>query len=1230
MGRQERQLDPDAGEVQRFAARLRELRREAGGITYRAMAERTPYTVSTLSRAAAGERLPSLSVTLAYVAACGGDRQEWESHWRLVSEAVAVQADDDAASEAPYPGLARFEPTDRERFFGRERLVDDLLRLVRGGRFTALFGASGSGKSSLLRAGLIPALQNGGSKAPTPGGIRICTPGERPMRTSASVLTPREGNGDTVVVVDQFEEVFTLCRDPVERARFVERVLAAREPGSRLRVVVAVRADFYGRCAEHPALARALNDASLLVGPMSPDQLRQAIVKPAQAEGLIVERALTARVIAEVADEPGGLPLMSHALLETWRRRKGRSLSLAGYEAAGGVRGAVARTAEDAWGQLNEEQTDLARRILLRLITPGEGAPDTRRPIDRGELAIAEPAQIASVLDHLARARLLTLDGTGIDLAHEALITAWPRFAGWVEAERERLRVHRRLTDDAGAWQDLQHDPGALYRGSRLAIAEESFPAERGSELTELESAFLTASLEARHQERRAAARTTRRLRVLAVALALLLITALTTTVIAVRQQQAALREQQRAVAAQETARSRQLAAESAALLDTDPDLASLLAVEAYRTDPTAEARSSLYAAATLPLQRRLTDPTGPIRSVAFSPDTDLLAAGTSQGTVRLWDVVSGELRRTFTPAQNTRDYLNGPVQEVAFSPDGTILATHSGVEGGIVQFWDVATGASRTLDDAKWVSSLAFSPDGSVLATGDSTGAVDLWEVSTGELHHSIPGDPAVGVVSVAYSPDGDTLATGDTRGEARLWEAATGELVRTLTGHTGSLTSLAFRSDGTALVTGSEDGTVLLWDPATGEKRRTFTAPRGDEVYAVALGSDDTMATAGADGSVRLWNTSSGLLFRTLMGHRDSVTSMVFGANGTTLASSDSAGTIRVWDMDAGNPRHQLAGHGDAVTALALSPDGSPLATASEDGTARLWDTVTGETRTELETGQATAVALSPDGSTLATGDLDGTVRLWDVATGERLRTLTGHDGGVASLAFSGDGVTLAAASHDGMLRLWNTRTGGTRATLDAGWVTAMVFSPDGSTLATGGVQDRARLWDTASGALRATFTGADWVNSMAFDPEGATLATSSEDGKVRLWDTATGQLRRTLTDPRHALVSVAFSPDRTTLATGALDGTVQLWDAATLEHRTSITGHHSAVTAMAFGLDGATLATGDQFGTVLYWEENVLTPAEAIDRVCHAVNRDLTQQERSLYVPDHPVRPVCDGQG
>ncbi|WP_162467120.1 helix-turn-helix domain-containing protein [Streptomyces cavernae] len=542
MGRPESPLDPEAGPVQRFAHELRMLRRQAGRPTYRAMSERAGYAPATLSEAAAGERLPSLPVVLAYVAACDGNAEEWEGLWRQAAQEEATLPPVEDGSVAPYRGLARFEPGDRERFFGRDRLVAELVELAGRHRFVGVVGTSGSGKSSLLRAGLIPALRFDSPPRERPAAIRILTPGGLPATTHAGAFVPVDGDADTWVVVDQFEEAFTLCQDAEERDRFIDLLLSAVRPDSRLRVVIAVRADFYGRCADHRALADALRVANLLVGPMSTDELREAIVKPAAADGLVLERALTARIIADVDRQPGALPMMSHALLETWRRRRGKTLTLDGYEAVGGVHGAIAGTAEEVYTRLSPDQAALARRLLLRLITPGEGAQDTRRPAHRTELADegGESADTALVLDQLARARLVTLHDDTVDLAHEALITSWPRLHTWIDEDRDLLHHHRRLTEAAATWEELDRDPGALYRGTRLATAEETFSTPQPQvHLTALERSFLAAGVDARDRERAAAARTARRLRALVGALSALVVVALVATGLAYGQRPA-------------------------------------------------------------------------------------------------------------------------------------------------------------------------------------------------------------------------------------------------------------------------------------------------------------------------------------------------------------------------------------------------------------------------------------------------------------------------------------------------------------------------------------------------------------------------------------------------------------------------------------------------------------------------------------------------------------------
>ncbi|MDT0342440.1 nSTAND1 domain-containing NTPase [Streptomyces litchfieldiae] len=1205
MGRQENPLAAGDGPAQRFAAQLRELRRGAGGITYRAMAQRTPYTVSTLARAASGEQLPSLPVALAYVEACGGSRTEWEERWHRAAAEVAAEPADDEDDASPYQGLARYEPTDAERFFGREQLTADLVGLVRAHRFTAVFGPSGSGKSSLLRAGLVPALRTPEPDGDRPSAVRILTPGEHPSRERDHVLTPAtgRGDGDTIVLVDQFEEVFTLCRDPAERTAFIDRLLAARADGSRLRVVIAVRADFYPRCAEHPELADAVNAASLLVGPMAGEQLRRAVVGPAQNARLIVERALTTRVVEEVAGEPGGLPLMSHALLETWRRRKGRTLSLTGYQAAGGLHGAIAHTAETAYTQLTEDQAAIARRVLLRLITPGDGTPDTRRPTHRAELGTGDPGDTELVIERLARARLITLDDNTVDLAHEALITAWPRLHTWVENDRERLRVHRGLTDDAHTWETHDRDPGLLYRGTRLTAAEEAFPPGHRDELTATEGAFLTASTALRDQEQQRAARNTRRLRALTAGLSGFLALALVATGIAFWQRQAAITAEDAAVAAQHAAQSRQLAALSGNLLDSDPELASLLAVRAYRTSPTDDAVASVYNAAALGLKGSLVGHTDPATALAFGADGTLLATAAEDGTVRLWDTATGEERHTLTVA--------GSVTALALGPGGDLLATAT--DDGTVHLRNAASGEEHhtfTLDGS--VTALALSPDGDLLATATDQGTVRLWDTATGEERHTlaVAGDDTV--TTLAFTPDSATLtAAGATAtGTVRLWDTASGEERRTFTVDDVTVDSVALSPDGTTLATGSggDEGTVRLWDVATGQERGAYPS------------------------------------------HSDGVFALASGPDGTTLATSreSDAGTVLLWDMATGTEPRTFTIEGGGVESVAFSPDGTALAVV--DGLrCELRDVASGELiRTFSPDGSLMyGAAFSSDGTTLATTgatylgdeqtsdfvpeDWAGTVRLWDVATGEELRTLTADASWLGTVAFSPDGTTLAAGGGDeGMVQLWDAATGRELHTIPFGDNSAdeLAFSPDGTTLVTdsSGEADVVRLWDAATGEELRTYGSGDSVSAVAFSPDGTTLATDGgPDVALRLWDVATGAELRTYTGDSTS--DVAFSPDGTTLAAnGGYQGMVRLWDVATGAERRVLTGGDTSATGVTFSPDGTTLAAGGGDGIVRLWDAALPDVDEAVGQICDAAGREFTAEERSQYLQDLPAGAAC----
>ena len=650
MPRPERSVDPTEGPVARLAVGLRELRRCAGSPGYRELARRAHYSATTLAQAARGVSLPSLAVTLAYVRACGGDAAEWERRWRAAEAELNPQRlpDPDADVEvgrAPYVGLVAYKQEDAEWFCGRERVVAAVVEWVACQRFVAVVGMSGAGKSSVLRAGLVPEVTADGGR----WSALVMTPGAYPLEECAVHLGGRLGiasgqlaaefadhprnlglairqlmsrqsdDAELLLVVDQFEEIFTVCHDAVERDRFIAALLdAAHGADSRARVVVGLRADFYAHCAEHARLAAVLEDAQVLVGPMSTEELRQAITQPAVRAGLMVEKTLVATVVHDAAERPGALPFVSHALWETWKRRRGNGLFLADYLAAGGVSGAIALTADRVYSQLDERQQRVARGIFLRLTALGVGTEDTRRRIIRTEIDI-DPVT-TEVLDRLAAARLITLAEDTVEIAHEALIRDWPALREWLTTDRVTLLAHRRLTEAATEWDQHGRDEGYLYRGGMLAMWQH----RKLDTLNALEHAFLNAST-TRHDRDRAARQGVRGLLV-GLGVILVVISALAALAVVQANQ---------AIAQRELALSHQLTARARNQLQVDPGLALQLATEAMQVKPTAEAEAVLHEATEA--AAALATVHGQPLYVAFSPDGRKVAIADDKGTVRVW-----------------------------------------------------------------------------------------------------------------------------------------------------------------------------------------------------------------------------------------------------------------------------------------------------------------------------------------------------------------------------------------------------------------------------------------------------------------------------------------------------------------------------------------------------------------------------------------------------------------
>ncbi|MDE2856132.1 MAG: protein kinase [Chloroflexota bacterium] len=1173
----------------------------------------------------------------------------------------------------PYKGLRAFQQADSNDFFGRSAMIERVLgRLqedVVENNFLAVIGPSGSGKSSLVKAGVLPALRDGGVPGSENWFYAEMVPGEMPLEELAAALlsvstsalpgvveTLRDhvdglaqgvyealpaSDSKLLLMIDQFEELFTQVERESDRQQFLDLILnAVKAEDSPIIIIATLRADFYDRPLMYQGFGELIRARTELVLPLNDEELAETIVGPAQNVGAIIEDGLIEIIIEDVREQPGALPLLQYALTELFEQREGALLTIAAYQDIGGTLGALAKRAEEVFLRFNEAGQNMARQIFLRLVTLGEGQEDTRRRILRTELLTLGARQVAEdVIDRFGRYRLLTFDrddatrSPTVEVAHEALIRRWERLREWLTESRNDVRLERELFNAAQDWDMADKDKSYLMQGNRLLTFEE-WSESTSLRLNELEIGYLDASLKARdkreaeerarqERERELERQKARNMRIAAAIFGLAAVVAVVLSLFAFDQrnkadEQRTIAEDQRAIADEQ----REIAVEAmheaetnerknlslalasnarAALSENNPALALPVAIEARKVfdPPEAEVLRVLGQAAFSPGPRfRFSDSPRSILGVDFNADGSIGAFAGSEGVVRLFDTSSGELLQS------------------------------------------IETGSP--------ISAVAFSPDGSALAAALSDNTVGLWHVSSGEERERLRGHEDI-VTDVEFSPDGALLASSSADSSVVLWDVANGEALRTLQKHVDYVIKLSFSSDGARLASASssfgvrdadrttEHNTVQIWDVASGENLLTIP-PDGTGYYRdVEFSPDDSLFAAttwssALGGTARVYDAETGEELYRLYAHRDTLSNLEFSPDGELLATASNDATVKLWDFDKGVLVTSYVDFPYRVQDIEFSPDGETMLIglgesetsgrpnpedAPADSSAFLWDLRNRMQTLQYEgnTNWTWAADISDDGAMIASGagplfmppdpaDLDATVRVWDAETGAPLAVLEGHENTVDSVRFEPDGLHILSASWDGTIRRWDW-TSGEQVRLyeipDSPRVYMIELLPNGEQFISGSHDGVIRLWDIESGEVLREYIGhTDPVNGVHLSSDGRLLVSAagnwfSDDQTIRLWNVESGELLRTFAGHDHIVNYAQISPNEEFIVSTSWDGTVRMWDVESGEEIRQLIGHNGYTFGIAISQDSQIVLTTSSDYTVRMW--NTATGEELI---------------------------------
>ena len=1122
------------------------------------------------------------------------------------------------AESAPYVGLSSFQETDAAVFFGREGLVELLVEKIKSERFLAVLGPSGSGKSSVVLAGLLPALRRGDLPGSERWRYLALKPGARPLDALAVALTTLQGGDQLggalairdqlgrddralllaadlllagqpatrlVLVIDQFEELWTQApAAPEARAPwieqqhrgFIQQMLTAAASDCPIAIVLTMRADFLHRAAESRDLARWIGEHDVIISPMAPYELRRAIECPADRAGGDFEPGLVDELSEQVQGRPGALPLLQYTLLELWKAKQpDGTMTWESFRGLGGVEGALAARADALLAErYRPEQRDELRHLLLRLVQPGEGVADTRR---RALLQDIVPAggsveAVQALLKPLVDERLITTGydaaagAETVELSHEALIRAWPTFGAWISETRADLRHQLQLEEAAKEWQASDANDDFLWSGLRLANAE-AWIARARPRLTERARRFLEASRAAEQQNAAV--------------------------------DEAARRERETLLEARAAAERRNASRLRVFLVVGSVLLLAALILAYYANlateQATRSAQSEAEARADAERKRLAAEQEARAGESLFdlargnSDRAVLLAyAAIPTDTQTVTPLIARAQRRAFEDAVSSVLFDHTQwITAVAWSPNGRWILT--GSTDHIARIWDVATGAVvRQLEGHTGdIDDVAWSPDGRQILTGGEDRIARIWDAASGKSVRTLTGHTDW-VEAVAWSPDGQRLLTGGDR-TARIWDAATGALLRTLEGHTGKVNDVAWSPDGQQVCTSGEDGTARIWNATTGMQMQTLKVS-GISNVAWSPGGRQIL-TGGYSVSMIIWDARNGAQVRELHSSALGGIMIAWSPDGRHILSGSYDNTVHIWDAATGALQHTLQGHTDEVRAVAWSPNGHQVVIGSRDGSIRVWHVPTDIPVRVLEDTfyTITAAAWSPNGRQVITGGGENSTHIWDSATGAQLRRL-GIAADIWTAAWSPDGRQIVTSSKAGVARIWDAATGKLVRELrgHTDWITWVVWSGDGRQVLTSSTDKTVRIWDAATGKpARVLDAHPDQVNAVALSPDGRQVLTGSSDNIARIWDATTGRLVRELKGHTDGILAAAWSPDGQQIVTSSNDRTARIWDPATGKLTQVLEGHAGRVWAATWSPDGRYVLTGGDDATARIWD-------------------------------------------